>query len=232
MLNNNVQAVLKGLNSITNSGIIRYPETVLVSDAQDIQVKVNLQNFDSDEFEDIHLMDSISEFLALLSMFDTPEVELNEKEIKLSEGGKRSTFLFDNPVLMSQYNKDAVQFERTEDVPDVAVFDLSTEDFKAINKASGVFKDLEEVIIRGQDGDAVILLGNTSSFNARSNTYSIDKPGTSSKEFEIKIPIQNFKMLPVSDYDFYVKYNEARDAYRIYLSNKDIDLKIIMSVKV
>lgn len=232
MLNKNVQKVLKELNNITNSGILRYPETVLVSDAQDVQVKVNLADFDTDGFTDIHLMNNLSEFLALLSMFETPKVELSEKEIKLSEGGKNSTFLFDNPVLMSQFDKDTVQFERTEEVPDVAVFELLTDDFKAINKASGVFKDLEEVIIRGQDGDTAILLGNTSSFNARSNTYSIDKPQTSTKEFEIKIPIQNFKMLPVSDYTFYVKYNEARNAYRIYLSNKDLDLKIIMSVKV
>jgi hypothetical protein len=177
-------------------------------------------------------MDNISQFLALLGMFNKPEIELSEKEIKLSENGKNSTFLFDNPVLMSAYDKDTVQFERTESVPDVAVFELNVQDFKDINKASGVFKDLEEVIVKAQDGDTSILLGNTSSFNARSNTYSIDKKGTASKEFEVKIPIHNFKILPVSDYTFHVKYNAARDAYRIYLTNKDIDLKIIMSVKV
>lgn len=232
MLNENVQQVLKELNSITNSGIIRYPNTVLVSDAQDIMVNVNLQNLDTDSFGDIHLMNNLSEFLSLMSMFKEPEIELSEKEIKLKEGTKNSTFLFDSPVLMSAFDKDISQFERTKEVPDVAVFDLTVDDFKDISKASGVFKDLEEVIIRAQDGDTELVLGNTSSFNARSNTYSIDKPGTAAKEFEIKIPIQNFKMLPVSDYTFYVKYNQARDAYRVFLTNTEIDLEIILSVKI
>jgi hypothetical protein len=46
MLNESVQKVLKELNSITNSGIIKYPETVLVSESQDVMVKVNLSDFD------------------------------------------------------------------------------------------------------------------------------------------------------------------------------------------
>lgn len=232
MINKNVQQVLKSLNSITNSGIIKYPRTVLVSDAQDIMVDINISELDSDSFEPIHLMDKMSEFLNLLSMFEDPEIELTEKEMNIKEGSKRSSFLFDNPVLMGIYNKDSVQFDRTEEVPDVAVFDLTVEDFKDINKATSVFKDLEEIIIKAQDSDTEIILGSTNSFNARSNTYSIEKPGTSSKEFEVKVPVQNFKMLPVSNYKFLVKYNSARDAYRILLKNDDIDLRILMSVKV
>lgn len=232
MLNKQTQKVLKELNTITNSGIISYPETVLVSEQQDIMVRVNLGALDSEEFPKIHLMNNISEFLSLMSMFDEPKVDINEKEIKLTENGKNSTFLFDNPVLMQSFDKDTEQFERTKEVPDVSVFTLSPEDFKDISKASGVFKDLEEVIIRAQDGDTELVLGNTSSFNARSNTYSIDKPQTSTKEFEVKIPIQNFKMLPVSEYTVHVKYNQARDAHRVFLKNDTINLEIIMSVKV
>lgn len=195
-------------------------------------VRVNLGALDSDEFPKIHLMNNISEFLSLMSMFDEPSVDINEKEIKLTENGKNSTFLFDNPVLMQSFDKDTGQFERTKEVPDVSVFTLTPDDFKDISKASSVFKDLEEVIIRAQDGDTELVLGNTSSFNARSNTYSIDKPQTSQKEFEVKIPIQNFKMLPVSEYSVHVKYNSARDAYRVFLKNDTINLEIIMSVKV
>lgn len=232
MLNTNVQQVLKELNSITNSGIITYPRTVLLSDAQDIMVDVNIQDLDSEEFDKIHLMDKLQDFLSLLGLFSDAEVDLTEKELNLKQGSKKSSFLFDNPVLMSAFERDSAQFDKTEEVPDVCSFELTVDDFKDISKASSVFKDLEELIIQGQDGDTNLILGNTNSFNARSNTYSITKEGTSSKEFEVKIPIQNFKKLPVSNYTFYVKYNEARDAYRILLKNNDIDLRIIMSVKV
>ena len=210
MLNTNVQQVLKELNSITNSGIITYPRTVLVSDAQDIMVDVNIQDLDADEFPKIHLMDKLQDFLSLLGLFSDAEVDLTEKELNLKQGSKKSSFLFDNPVLMSAFERDSAQFDKTEEVPDVCSFELSVDDFKDISKASGVFKDLEELIIQGQDGDTNLILGNTNSFNARSNTYSITKEGTSSKEFTVKVPIQNFKKLPVSNYTFNVKYNEAR----------------------
>ena len=74
-------------------------------------------------------------------------------------------------------------------------------------------------------------LGATNKFNARDNSYKIRKDAQSTKEFEIKIPVENFKKIPESEYSFEVKYNEARDAYRILMKNKSLSgLKIIMSV--
>lgn len=195
-------------------------------------VDVDLGAFDSEAFENIHLIDKMGDFISFMGLFENPEVQMDEKEINIKEGSKRSSFLFDNPALMSAFDKDSVQFDRTEEVPDVCVFELTVDDFKDINKASGVFKTLEEVIIRAQDGDAELVLGNTSSFNARSNSYSLEKPGTATKEFEVKIPVTNFKKLPVSNYTVYVKYNSERDAYRVLLKNNDIDLRVILSVKV
>ena len=59
----------------------------------------------------------------------------------------------------------------------------------------------------------------------------IKKDAQSTKDFEIKIPVENFKKIPESEYTFEVKYNEARDAYRILMKNKALSgLKIIMSV--
>jgi hypothetical protein len=234
MFNKNVTDVLSQINGVTNSIILKYPQTVAVSESQDMMLLLDLSALDSDEFPDIGLKDSLGDFLNLFKLFgDEREVEIQGNNVNVSSGTMTSSYIVDNIALMDAYNKPAEQFQKTEEVPDVAVFDLTVDDIKNIKSATGVFKDLSEVMFVSQDGDMKLSLGATNKFNAKSNTFSVTKTAQTSKEFEIKIPVENFKMLPVSDYIVEVKYNSERDSYRILMKNKSLDgFKIIMSVKV
>lgn len=232
MLNSSVQKVLKELNKITNSAIIKYPKTVLISDSQDIMLDVDISKLDSEQFPNIHLMNNLGEFIKFLELFDNPEIDLDEKQIVLKQGTMKSSFIFDNPLLMNHLDKDSKQFDRTMEVPSVAEFSISVDDFKNIGKASGVFKDLTEIIFESKDSDVEVVLGATNRFNAKSDTFSILKPSTSNKDFEVKIPVENFKILPVSNYTVHVKYNSEKDSYRLIMVNEDIDLRILLSTKV
>jgi hypothetical protein len=189
---------------------------------------------DGDQFSDIGLKDSLSDFLNLFKLFpEDRTVNIEGNTIDISAGDVSSSYIMDNIALMDAYNKDADQFEKTAAVPSVATFDLSVDDIKNLKSATGVFKDLSEVLFTSQDGDMKVSLGATNKFNAKSNTFSVQKAATTSKEFEIKIPVENFKMLPVSDYTVDVKYNSSRDSYRIMMSNKTLEgFKVLMSVKV
>lgn len=233
MFNQATIDVLTQINGITNSIILKYPQTVAVSESQDMMILFDLSNLDPDEFPEIGLKDSLGEMLSLLKLFpEDREINIDGHTINVSSDTLTSSFITDNLALMDAYNKDAVQFERTEGVPSVSTFDLDEEDIKSIKSATGVFKDLTEVIFKSQDDDMLISLGATNKFNQRSNTFSVKKPSSATKEFEIKIPVENFKMLPVSNYTFDVKYNSARDSYRILLSNKSLEgFKILMTVK-
>lgn len=234
MFNKNVLDVLTQVNSVTNSVILKYPQTVALSESQDMMILVDVSTLDSDSFPDIGLKDSLGDFLSLFKLFpDDRSVEIDGNTIDIASGKQSSSYIMDNIALMDAYNKDPGQFAKTEAVPSVATFDLGVDDIKSIKSATGVFKDLSEVLFISQDGDMKISLGATNKFNAKSNTFSVTKNANTSKEFEIKIPVDNFKMLPVSDYTVDVKYNSSRDSYRILMSNKSLDgFKILMSVKV
>ena len=234
MFNNNVISVLTQINTITNSVILKYPTTVAVSESQDVMVSIDLSELDKSEFPNLGLKDSLSDFLSLFKLFPNDRrVEIDGSNVNVSSGSNTSCYITDNIALMDAYDKDPAQFEKTEMAPSVATFDLTDEDIKNIKSASSVFKDLSEVIFKSQDGDMRISLGATNKFNAKSNTYSILKSANTSKEFEVKIPVENFKSLPVSNYTMDVKYNSSRDSYRILMTNKSLDgFKIIMSVKV
>ena len=234
MFNKNVTDVLSQLNGVTNSIILKYPQTVAVSESQDIMLMVDISKLDADAFPNIGLKDSLSDFLNLFKLFpENREVQIDGNTVNVSGGSMSSSYIVDNIALMDAYNKEPEQFAKTESVPSVATFDLTVDDIKNVKSATGVFKDLSEVLFTSQDGDMKISLGATNKFNAKSHTFSVSKTANTSKEFEIKIPVDNFKVLPVSDYTVDVKYNSARDSYRILMSNKSLDgFKVLMSVKV
>lgn len=233
MFNDKVIDVLTQINSITNSAILKYPETVALSESQDMMVYFNISKLDEDSFEPIGLKDSLGDFLNLTKLFVGGDIGVVNNVINVSKDNRSSSFKTDNLALMDAYDKDPIQFHKTEEVPSVAEFDLLVQDIKDIKSASGVFKDLSEVIFKAQDGDMNISLAATNKFNAESNTYSITKSANANKEFEIKIPVENFKALPPSEYVVKVKYNSARDSYRILMCSKSLeDFKILLTVKV
>ena len=234
MFNKNLTDVLQQVNAVTNSIILKYPSTVAVSESQDIQILIDITSLDNDQFPDIGLNNSLSDFLSLFKLFtEAREVQIDANTINVSESSTTSSYIMDNVALMDAYDKSPDQFTKTEAVPSVATFDLTSGDIKNLKSASGVFKDLSEILIKSQDNDIKIALGSTNKFNAKSNTFSIQKSAVTTKEFEIKIPVDNFKMLPVSDYTVDVKYNSTRDSYRILMTNKSLEgFKILLSVKV
>lgn len=233
MFNQNSLDVLQAVNQITNSAILEYPVSVFVAETGDIQVYWDISKVDPDEFPTIGLMDSLSDFLQLFKLFpEDRSVDVQDNVINVKSGRTASTLITSNLVLMDAFKRDATQFERTEEAPSIAVFDLEVEDMKQIKSASGVFRDLTEVIITSKDGDIEVSLGATNRFGARSNTYSVVKDAETTKEFEIKIPVENFKVLPNSEYEMQIKYNEKRDSYRILMINKSLDgLKLMLSTK-
>jgi len=234
MFNKNVTDVLTQLNGITNSVILKYPQTVAVSESQDMLVLVDISALDSEGFPEIGLKDNLNDFLSLFKLFpEDRNVTIEGNNINITSGSISSSYIVDNVALMDAYNKSPEQFSKTAEVPSVASFDLSIDDIKNLKSATGVFKDLSEVIFTSQDGDMKLSLGATNKFNAKSNTYSVTKTANTTKEFQIKIPVDNFKMLPVSDYTVEVKYNSARDSYRLLLVNKSLEgFKVLLTVKV
>jgi len=234
MFNKNVITVLKEINKVTDTVILKYPVTVAVSSSMDVLVQCDISKLDSDVFEDVPLKDSLSEFISLFGLFsDDKSVSIEGNVVNISDDSTESKYITANSALMDFWDKDATPFEKTEAVASVATFKLTVDDIKNIKSASGVFKDLTEVIFTSKDGDVKVSLGATNKFNAKSNTYSVTKPANTSKEFEIKIPVENFKMFSESNYTVDVKYNSAKDSYRILLNNESLEgYKVLLTVKV
>lgn len=231
MLNPNTINVLSAMNSITNSVILNYPTTILNNSAGDVVVRLNMESLDSDPIPEIGIY-NLSEFISTFKLFTEYECGITENVINISNGDSALQYLTTNTSVLENFNKKEDLFTKTESVATVSEFTLTNDDVKTIKQAAGVFKDLSDIIIESKDGDIVVKLGSTNNFNAKSNSFSIKKVGVNSaKEFIVKIPAENFNSLPASDYTFEIKYNEAKDAYRLLLTSTEIDIKVLMAIK-
>lgn len=233
-MNKQLIKVLEELNKITDSVILKYPITTAISEAADIRVILDVSKIEDKPFPEIGLSKNLSNYLSLYKLFgEDREVTYEGDVIKISSGDITSSYITDSTVLMDSYNIDIDQFSKTEAVPSVVEFDLLVEDIKKINSASSVFKDLNEVIIASIDGDVSVYLGATGKFNARNNNFKINKRVKSTKDFEVKIPVENFKRIPESEFKVSLKYNSAKDSYRVLLSSNTLEgFKIILSTKI
>lgn len=231
-MNKELTNTLSQLNTITNTVILKYPVTVAASEAKDIYVHLDVSQIDPNGFPNIGLNNNLNSYLNLFKLFDDSRtVSFNGDTVQISSGEITSSYITDNVALMEAYDISPEQFQKTEEVPTVCSINLTVDDIKKLKSATSVFKDLSEIIIKCQDSEVSMSLGATGKFNARDNSYKIKKDAQSTKDFEIKIPVENFKKIPESEYTFEVKYNEARDAYRILMKNKSLSgLKLIMSV--
>lgn len=233
-MNKSVLQILKEINKITDSVILKYPITIAASESNDIKVMVNLGNLDENAFPDIGLLNSLKSYLSLYDLFtDERKVTYENDTINITDGDLSSSFISSSLLLMDAFNIDSEQFDKVSAAPSILEFTLTIDDINKLNKAAGTFKDLNEIIITSIDSESCISLGAIGKFNAKNNSFKIKKSEKSSKDFTIRIAMDNFERLPVTEYNVKIKYNAAKDSYRLLLeSNKIQDFKIILLTKI
>lgn len=230
MLNKNVINVLQALNNITNSAVLKYPVSMLNSDAGDIVVKINIESLDKDPFEPFGIY-QLNEFLSTFKLFDEYTATISDNVISINGGDSSVQYLSTKLNVLENHDKPESLIISTQEAPGVATFELSKEHVKTIKSAAGVFKDLTDIILESQDGSMTIKLGGANNFNTRTNSFSIHREATTTKEFSVRIPSENFNALPTSTYKIEVKYNEAKDAYRVIAASTEIDMQVLLAVK-
>lgn len=232
MLNKNVINMLQSLNGITNSGILKYPTTILNNSAGDVVVKVNLESLDPESFDNIGIY-NLSEFISIFKLFGSDYTcNISDGIINVTSGNNSVQYLTTNLAVLENHDKDEKIFSSTESVPTICSVKLTIEDLKTIKSASSVFKELTDIVFISKDNDLTIKLGSTNNFNANSNSFSVKKPNVDgTKEFTVKIPADNFNALPLGEYTLEFKYNEQRDAYRVIIKSTEVDITVLMAVK-
>jgi len=232
MINEKTREILKVLNNITDSVVIRTPKITVSDEFKQIICSVDLEKLGENIEEPIGIA-YLSQFLNVLNLFEEPDIQRDENTLIITE--KESNFKKKIKYLTS--NIDIIEepdykiIESTKKVNTILSFTLNQEILESIKKTSSVLKDFNAIHFkykRGEGLDISLIVNET--FNAAFNEFNINIPDSeldAQKDFEVKVPLESFLKIPELEYDLEVKYNEKKDAYRIYL-NKSI-FEVVMS---
>ena len=225
MFNENLIAILRQVNAITNTIKLTYPVTTVSDEARSIFVQIPISEIDSDKFDDITLISKFDRFLNLFKLFPgSRKVEIANDILKVSGNGNSAGIILSDPILFPDDSVvNPAQFSKTLEFPSVVDVDLTVSDIKQIREAISVFKDSDFLSFKSIDGELTISLNSTSTFNSKSDSFDIQKDAKTSKEFCVDLDIDNFLKIPVSDYNLSIKYNETQNAYRFILRNKNLE---------
>ena len=129
----------------------------------------------------------MSRFLSILSLYTDPDVEFHNKYFIISEGKRRTKYLFADVSMIHAAPEKDVKIP-SQDV----VVDVSWDDMQSVLKAAGVLQ-FSEVAFVGENGTCYLKA--IDSTNEGTDDYGVEI-GETDDEFKIIIKTDNLKLLP------------------------------------
>lgn len=193
--------VFKNFATINPSIVVREGSTLsAISPSKSVLARAKLNV----EFPATFGIFDLSKFLSVLSLFDDPDLDINEKSMTIKKDRAKVQYIFaDTDILLAAPDKDIP-------MPDADIEATITEnDLASVQKALGVL-GLPEIAISG-DGETLRISAvdsaNIGKENKVSDSFSIEI-GTTDKNFTAVFKAENIKFIP--------------GEYKVLISNKGI----------
>ena len=215
-LNDETLAVLKNFASIQPNVVLNEGNVVkTIAEAKNVMAVATLgQTFD--KTVGIYNLD---EFLAVLGLVDTPELNFQDDFVTVKSGAGRSQvkYFYSDPSILTSPAKDIP-------MPDAEVkFTLDESTFKKVLRAAGALGHEKMTITATDGGIKLTVVDNTDS---TSNAFEIVVPGTcDSTDFTFVMNIANLKLIG-GDYDV-----EVSSRLISRFTNKSADIQYFIALE-
>jgi len=232
VLNENTRNVLSQLTDINKIGVISYPLMNIKSESGTVVAFFSTKDLGEQEFEPFGIFNT-QELLQVIGLSEEPEIVLENNIISIKGKDSNIKYTTTDLGILGDYTKyKPTVLQKTKAVETVVEFELTSENFSKLKKASDVFKNLEDFIITTSKDTVKIEIGESNKKIKNSNSYSLNINAEVSKKCDINIAVKNMKIIPTGNYLVQIKYNEERDAYRVLMTSKDIDsLEFIIALQ-
>ena len=212
-LSNDTRDVLKNYATINAN--------LLVKTGNKISTMSQMKNIVSiaelpDNFEQEFAIYDLTEFLSAMSLFNDPELEFNENNVRMWEGYQSLKYFYSDPTVVTTPKSDIT-------MPDAeAKFTLKQNTFNQILKASSVLGVPDMVLDTGDVG--IMLLRVSDRKNDTSNNFSIEVGEGAKPNQKFFFTVENLKLLS-GDYDVEVS---TKGISRFKNVNKNIEYYIAL----
>lgn len=182
-------AVLKQF-AVINTNIVIKPGTKFSTMSASKDVMAEFEG--DDEFEKQVSIFNLNELLGVVSSFDEPELDLDDKWMTIKEGKQKVKYVYADESLLTTPSKSIT-------MPAAEIkFELSAKQFAKIQKMSGVLA-VEDVSFIG-DGKKIIARVYDSK-NPTGNTFDVDLETKTSEKFNAQFKVEKLKLLGDQDFD-------------------------------
>ena len=132
----------------------------------------------------------VNEFLAVLSLFEDPDLEFSEKTVTIKQGNSSIKYFAAAPNSIVVPKKEIV-------FPDAEInFKLEASVLAMILKTAPIIKSTD-VALLGDGSTITVVVGDKKNATSNAYTYTL---GTTTSVFKVNLKIENLKMVP-GDYD-------------------------------
>lgn len=190
-LNDETLAVLKNFASIQPNVVLNEGNVVkTIAEAKNVMAVATLEQ----AFDKTVGIYNLDEFLSVLGLVDTPELNFGNEFVTVSDSNGRSNvkYFYSDPTILTSPAKDIP-------MPDAEVkFTLDEATFKKVLRAAGALGHEKMTITATDGGIKLTVVDNTDS---TSNAFEIVVPGScDSTDFTFVMNIANLKLIS-GDYD-------------------------------
>ena len=177
--------VLKNFATINTNILVRQGNTLsTISTGKNIFARAEL----SESFPKEFAIYDLNSLLSLLTLMEDTDVDFQDESLKVSKGTSVFEYYYADPnIIVSAPDK-------TIDVDNFFQFDVTKDDVDMILKAAAITA-APMLSVVGKGGEVVVTVSDPSTPKSNSFRQVI---GTTDKEFDARLAIENFKVIPGS----------------------------------
>lgn len=154
-----------------------------------------------DTFDGDFAIYDLSRLLGTLSLFkESPEIEVGSMQLNIKSGRQRAKYTLAEPSMIKARNA-----YRTITLKDIIATLKIRDDINTIIKASGTMQ-LPDCVFSSDGSKLFCCL--TDSKNSTSDIFEIEVEGETSGEFEVKVKMENIKLLDGIEYTIQIPDNK------------------------
>jgi hypothetical protein len=180
--------ILKHYSTI-NPGIVIHPGNILGTTSQLFTIVAKSKT--DQEFDRMFAIYDLNRFLGALSLFNDPDIELNNSYLTIRGEDRELNYMFADPKVIMQ---PPPKFDMP---PEIVRFRLTASTLSDITKGLSIM-GLPELAFVGDGSKISVHALNTD--NPSSGTFKITNLGETDKTFKAVYKIENIKIMPM-DYD-------------------------------
>ena len=177
--------ILKNFATINTNILVRQGNTLsTISTGKNIFARAEI----SESFPKEFAIYDLNSLLSLLTLMEDTDVDFQDESLKVSKGTSVFEYYYADPnIIVSAPDK-------TIDVDNFFQFDFTKDDVDMILKAAAITA-APMLSIVGKDKEVVVTVSDPSTPKSNSFRQVI---GTTDKEFDARLAIENFKVIPLS----------------------------------